>query len=448
MIEKIKSLILIILVILSLFLTYQLWYGQQPAELVAEDVYERIVVERPQPIEEVFNPAFMTIPVENGYYVLNDHEREFIDVWAFISKSLQMPADELLIESSMITGEEGRLLTLYFEPGLPTGPQMPWLKEYPEKIVQEIKIITKNNGLWLIAGDINDDLIYIESIRDEKMERLFTSLQSIYESERDLYFLLSEDMFVSANDRELILPKPVFLPIDPVSMDRILLAHEVIDRDLVLKTFFVDYNLARVIEEKDGGLIYTDGEKGLRLTPVSLEYSNPRLEDSRATLSYADALYNSNNLISYHGGWPDGLRLESLETSGWGDALSFKAQWRIYNNGYRLYTAIPTKIIFNDRGLVHYSRSLYTAQELYLAGNEAYPTAVWHDALEAAVKLYEAELSGPGAAIRLEAMHLAYAVLLTGNDYYGEPIWYIQLNGERYLLKADTLTQIREEVLQ
>lgn len=447
MIEKIKSVILVIFVILSLFLTYQLWYGQQPAELVAEDVYERIVVERPRPIEEVFFPASIIVPVENGYYVLNVDEREFIDVWALVSESLQVTADELLVDTSM-TGDESSLLTLYFEPGLPTGPQMPWLKESPEKIFKEIKIITKNNGLWLIAESIDDEFIYIEIIRDEKIERLFTNLQSIYESERDLYFSLSEDMFVSANDRKVVIPEPVFLPIDPVSMDRILLAYEDIDRDLVLKTFFVDYNLARIIEEKDGGLIYTDGEKGLRLTLVSLEYSNPRLEDSRVTLSYADALNNCNNLISYHGGWPDGLRLESLAASGWGDALSYKAQWRIYTNGFRLYTNIPTKVIFNDRGLVHYSRSLYTAQDLYQSGNEAYTTAGWRDALETAVKLYEAELSGPGTEIRLEAMHLAYAVLLTGTDYYGEPIWYVQLNGERYLLKADTLTQIHEEVLQ
>ncbi len=447
MVEKIKSIILIILVFSSLFLTYQLWYGQQPAELIAEDVYERIIVEKPRPLEEVFYPAYATVTVEGGYYLLNEADQEFAKIWSHINQSLQLPLNDLPDESDVISDENVTLLTLYFRPGLPTGAEVPWLKDYPGNIVYEIKLKQHNSEIFLVAENSAEEFRHISVVSDRTKNLLLEILANIYENDRDLYFLLREDMFYSSSGRGLNLPVPLFLPLKPAVMTKIVLVNEDTDRDILLKTFFVDYNLARVIEEKDGGLIYTDGEKGLRLTSESLEYSNPRLEESRVTFTYADALKNSNNLISYHGGWPEGLQLESLTSTGWVNAVSYLAQWRMFANGYPLYTLIPTKVIFNDRGLVHYSRSLYFPADSNVSNDEII-TAEWSEALEAAVKIYEQDLPGLRTSLRLEAMHLAYAVNASGTDYYGEPVWYVQISGKSYLLKADTLTRVNEEALK
>jgi len=448
-VEKIKSTILIILVFSSLFLTYQLWYGQQPSELIAEDVYERIIVEKPRPLEEVFHPAYAAITVEGGYYLLNKNDQEFVEIWSHINKSLQLPSNELPDESEFMPEESVTLFTLYFRPGLPTGAEVPWLKDFPGNIVDEIKLKQYNSEMFLVSENSAEEFRHISVVSDRTKNSLLEILLNVYESDRNILFLLREDMFYSSSGRGLILPTAVFLPLEPVEISKIALANEDTDRDLLLKTFFVDYNLARIIEEKDGGLIYTDGEKGLRLTSDSLEYSNPRLEEGRATFNYAEALKNSNNLISYHGGWPEGLQLESLASTGWGNVVSYVAQWRMFVNGYPLYTLIPTKVIFNDRGLVHYSRSLYFPTDPEVNNNDdQITTSEWSEALDAAVKIYEEELPGLSTSLRLEAMHLAYAVNASCTDFYGEPVWYVQMSGKSYLLKADTLTRINEEALK
>jgi len=227
-------------------------------------------------------------------------------------------------------------------------------------------------------------------------------------------------------------------------MTRLALKPETYNRDQLLKTFFVDYSLARIIEEKDGGLIYTDGEKGLRLTSSSIEYSNPRLEQTLVNIEYYDALVNCNNYISYHGGWLPGLRLETLEMTGWNQAGAYAGQWRMYFSGYPLFTSIPTKVILNDRGMVHFSRSLYHIDESIQLDNTLVETANWLEALEKAVVLLDEERAGLRSYLRVEAMRPAYAAVNIGQSIIAEPVWFIQVNGKRFFLKADSLAQIKE----
>lgn len=445
MTEKIKSLLLIILVALSLLLTYQLWYGQQPAELIAEDTYERIVVEKQRPLEEVVSPAFAAVTAADGYYLLSKGEAAYDRIWNEVLTSLSDQDSSSTPEGISGTESAAPLVTFYCNPALPSGQGSPWMPAYQDRLISAIKLLSDSNGLWLVIQDSNEASSLTFLLTPETEALITDTLNVLFESERTVHQALDDNTLQSESGISISMLSPLFVPAEPLILDKILLNPEEVDRDLLLKTFFIDYNLARIIEEKDGSLIFTDGEKGLRLSSTSLEYSNPRHEEGKVTFTYLDALNSSNSLFSYHGGWQKNVRIESLTSTGWGDSVSYTAQWRMYFGLYPLYTAIPTKAIFNDRGLVHYSRSLYFGDAGATVNGDQVTVAEWQNALVVALERFSDELPGYNATVRLEAMHPGYAVTVSGSDYIGEPVWYIQLNGKRYFLRAESLVPISEE---
>jgi regulatory protein YycH of two-component signal transduction system YycFG len=266
-------------------------------------------------------------------------------------------------------------------------------------------------------------------------------------SDKISYTVLDLNQLAGLTDRNLDISGQIYVPQEKIYLDTLLLKAEEIDREMLLKTFFIDYSLARMVEEKDGNLIYTDGERGLRLTNYGLEYTYPRMDEAQVTLSYSDALTNCSSIISYHGGWPFGLRLESLAISGWGQTASYAAEWKQYYQGYQLHSSKLTRAYFNDRGLIHYTRALYTVEGSNSTGEEQYPAAEWSAALRKAVELFTVLQPGSDSTLRLDALELSYVVRSIGGSIRAEPAWFVKINGVKFLLEADSLALIKEEDL-
>lgn len=259
--EAVKSLLLIILVGLSLLLTYQLWYGQQPAELVAEDTYERIVVEKQRPLEEVVLPALAAVTSADGYYLLSKEDASYGRIWNEVLNVLSDQDNSSISEGISETENAAELITFYCKPALPSGQGSPWMPAYQDRIISAIRLISDSNGLWLVIQDSNEANSLSFLINPETEALITDILNLVLESERAVYRALDDNSLQIESEMAVSVSAPLFVPAEPVILDRILLYPEEVDRDLLLKTFFVDYNLARIIEEKDGSLIFTDGEK-------------------------------------------------------------------------------------------------------------------------------------------------------------------------------------------
>lgn len=444
-VERVKSIVLLILVSLSLFLTYQLWYGQKPTQLIVEEIYERVVMEKPRPLVEVVTPAKIVFRSERGRYLLKESDPGFHLLWALLSQELQEVKNDSIYEGSIPMEGSRYLLTVYMNPALPVGQGMPWLPEAAQALVSEIQLYAINNQIWLFMTGPDLDLKLNILMSGEKVELLGAILTEIAGEQYSIYSALTNDKLTGTIKREIVAMGSIYLPQDPVYMDSLILKPETIDRDFILRSFFIDYSLARIIEEKDGGLIYTDGERGLRLTNVGIEYSYPRLETGQTNISYPDALINSSNLISYHGGWPANLRLDDLVIIGRGRSAPYVAVWRMFHKGYPIYTYIPTRAIFNDRGLIHYTRTLFLVEEFTFESEEQQPVAEWSIALNAAIDLFDTSNPDRESGLQLEAMGLGYAVKRFFNTYRGEPVWFIQIDGIKYYLDAYDLVPLSEE---
>ncbi len=448
MTEKIKSALLFFLVGLSLYLTYQLWYGEQPAALLAEDVYERIVVEEPRPLAQVITPAVATIAADEGLYVLREGDSEYYLLWESVSHMLQGLSQETISENQTLP-EGARLLAhLSFKPALPVGADLPWMTGAFPLTVSMLELYSIDNATWLVFSAESPNVPALQMpLPTDKASALREVAAQIRDSDKIAYTVLDLNQLAGLTDRDLDIRGQIYVPLENIYLDTLQLKAETIDRGLLLKTFFIDDSLARMVEEKDGSLIYTDGERGLRLTNYGLEYTYPRMDEAQVTLTYSDALTNCSSIISYHGGWPSGLRLESLAISGWGQTASYAAEWKQYYQGYQLQSNKLTRAYFNDRGLIHYTRALFTVESVNSLGEEQYPVADWYSALQKAIELFAVLQPDSDFTLRLDALELSYVVRSIGGTIRAEPAWFVKLNGVKFLLEADSLAMIKEEDL-
>jgi regulatory protein YycH of two-component signal transduction system YycFG len=452
--ENIKSLILLLLVCSSLLFTYQLWYGQQPAEVIAdEDIYERIIVEQPRPPGQIIFPEMIALSVESGYYVYREGELAYYRLWETLLALVGAAAGGE-IDSGGMAAENGFpdgepvILSCYFNPLLPVGNDHFVLSDLPESDISRLDLTTASGVFWIRLIGPDNEPKFSAGLSAEQSALLSNMIAAYSEEDRVYYRIISNEAISTAVNVDLAINSPIFLPQEEILMARLPVSPELLDREQILKTFFVDYSLARTIEEKDGAVIYTDGERGLRLTTKGFEFSYPRLEEGEANQTMIETLQNSGTLISYHGGWPAGLRLENLTQTRRGRSASYSAQWRMYYQGYPIYAGKPTRAIFNDRGLIHFSRSVYNIQAAEPEQLELRPVAEWQAALRTAIDLYRQENGEEQSALKLGAFNLGYAIVAGVNEVVAEPVWHLQLNERRILLKADSLQYYKPEELQ
>ncbi len=446
MIDKITSVLLVSLVGLSLFLTYQLWYGQTPAQLLEEEVYERIMVEQPRLLEDVVTPYKIITKAENGLYVLQAEEDDYEKLWGALSYTLQrISVDAVESEHEFAEGTE-KLLTYHFHPELPVGDNLPWFPEASYNEIHSIELLNDDDKIWLSLEGSGDHDFTTLLLPPGKVKLFSEALEEINYEDKATNIRVANEQLAALNNTDIEVEGLLYVPVDPVYMNALNLSPEEIEHDIILKTFFVDYNMARIIEEKEGGMIYTDGSRGLRLKNTGLEYSAPQKEEGRVSVTYADALANSSSLISYHGGWPRGLRLEKVNLTGWGGSAYYQVEWRMYYEGFPIYTIHPTIALFNDSGLVHYARSIFV-HESDIIQEEQQPVAAWQEALDEAFRLYKEKSRGELNRVILNEMTLGYVVTETIQGYQGIPVWMIKINNELILLQANQLKLVEEEDL-
>lgn len=462
MISRIKTVILLLLVSLSLFLTYQLWYGQKPAELTVDDVFEDIDYDEPRVLQDAIVPERIVFEDEGYYYIFSEGRSGFSTLWNNLSVLLQdidgnfSEQHERLVDSGNNEEEENPVLvlTIIFRPPLPAGEKGPWLMNYNREAVTRIDFYCLHDSCWMVVHEAETGIKAAMDLNNRMKNRIIGIQRRIPIHNEIAHIQLDRLLLSDIFDRDIEIRSPIFVPVEDHSMRGIYLKAEEYDRDKLLKTFFVDYSLARVIEERDGGIIYTDGEKGLRLKPYGFEYSHPGLEEAQASSPYNDALQRSNALISFHGGWPKSLRLERLVFSGRARTFYYIAEWKTYYDGYPLYSGRPTRALFNDLGLFHFYRSLYYYDgEIYNEegsdhnGIENETIASWSEALQKAISIFSDWLPGLDIRLRLEAMNLGYAVTGLENAPRGRPVWFVRINGEEVLMDAYTLQVIRRDEL-
>lgn len=148
-------------------------------------------------------------------------------------------------------------------------------------------------------------------------------------------------------------PTPFLVPV---------LYREEIDYNAVVKAFYLDPSTTRLIQERDGAELYTDGFQALRIYPTgALEYTVAQPQPRALIPEQTDAVETALDFVTQHGGWIGDILLSENRVLLDGQVrLDFSG----FGRGLPLYGE-NTGIVIEMDGLAinYYSRRLLFATE-------------------------------------------------------------------------------------
>lgn len=433
MMERVKTAILLFLVILSFFLTYRLWYGSPLYEKSMLTFQEPFFYEEPRTLEGTVTPAKAVFPVNDNRYLLYGEGKEgFPDLWSSTFQALNFANS--VEDMSLIQGADPSVI-LYFDPVFPLDKGRYRFARENFDAISMMEIFVNEKIWFLVRGNEETRLLMVEPVFAGS---LLEELTNILEVETLLFVRMGADRVFDEWGIQLDTPAGHLYVLDQeTEIHSINLKKESVCADDLLKTFFVDKNLVRTIAARDDTFIYTDGEKGLCIS-LSVEYSAPRLEDGTTTLSYRAAVQRANELLCYHGGWPVSLRLEEVLAHEIGFRTYYYVRWVYYHNGLPIIgEGGSVWFNFNDKGISYYERALFFPTGV---STESFQIAPVAEAVAAAIMEYE-EQGGTGP-IKLNEVYLAYYLEKAASQTRAFPVWVIKINGNSIILNGENLNLI------
>lgn len=353
--ERIKTVILLVLVMSSIILTGCLLFGQPSLETAAPPAYEQLVFGELRPVTGQVLPC-LRLGSGLNWQVLQPWDTGYAAAWEAL---------QLLFRYS----------TERHPAALPESIAAPSLfASFPTAVPPAV---------WVSSAHLDDleitelawfqsepDAVWFRDVQDGWLKVQLSFLPPDWEKTVEETFVKAPRYrrTDAAEWEALSLPaqNDIFLPIEPPLLAPRSVIKESLDTEKLLRSIFVNTALARRIEERDGAFIYTDGQRGLRLFDYGeMEFTSPKSEHGSESVSTISALRRSAEYLQLMGGWPDHLYIQDLSP---GDTpfSAYSQQRDIHSvtffsvqHGIRLLgQKPPVKLHFSDRGVVYYNRQI------------------------------------------------------------------------------------------
>ncbi len=450
--DNVKTVILIILVITGLLLTVILWYGSpryEETDLIVEDPF---FFEEPRDGIYAIFPARIVLPLSGEEYLLCRRGTDkYGELWELILSCLQ---ENYFTEEKNGFLPEHPLAIIYFDPPFPWEVIANAAEQADISVERMQFFINDNDGeMFLLLQGAHEDgtheELVLKTAEDHFLPEIQNLIAAMIDEDNPRYHLLTDALFADGDQSvpgEVRIEGDIYLPAEDYLLQaHLTLVREQIRTDEMLKAVFVNEKLARKIEEADGTLIFTDGEKGLRISDY-VEYTAPRLEKGMAAYSYARAIQKANEYLCYYGGWPKDLYLvhmlagnNSRATPQQGET-SYYVGWSFYADGLPIMGSPGrTEIRFNDQGLYYYKRSLYRPSDF---STKKVTAAAATEAVAKAFEYYYVEETDVSTPVKLRDIYPAYkaADALDGNEVRAYPVWVVRINDATVYLDLADLT--------
>ncbi|NOU94732.1 hypothetical protein GC093_16110 [Paenibacillus sp. LMG 31456] len=305
MIEKLKSVILVLLVGLSLLQSYYLSYSSPKFDpLVQEEYVKTEPIGSQAVLEDLLFPDQVVLHLGNQQHTLlypdtDPYKRVVENVR---QRSLEgfrktTPAVLGLNWDEIRNKQQG--IEVRFRDGIPINV-LQRVMQLKGELPPENDVITR---IWIFTKDSKDDvrtLLFTDTsstmyevvksdISAKDIER-FVSLEGILPKEEIVPYKLAGDDY--------------YLPLKPVAFPVVKIPFTQYTVDQLKRSFFVDPAITRKLSERDGSEIYTDTKRGLKLRNDQrwMTYTDPIAPvDSKEDLR--DNLLSAVQFVNQHGGW-------------------------------------------------------------------------------------------------------------------------------------------------
>ncbi|WP_144527226.1 YycH family regulatory protein [Peribacillus simplex] len=347
--ERAKSIILIILVGTSIFLTWSIWTYEpeydpfeQSSEFIKIKSDVQIVSDVIKPVSILFHGNGQHFQTSNPVEI-NEMEKEFSQ-WRFSSikevsvKRLQRKFDDFVHEDGSIEIEfsDDIPLALYKTVLNITDKEVPEFS-FDRIIIKQKDISGKESAVYFVSYD--QEKIY-QGMVDSKKLRNF--MDSFY---RDSYDKHPEYTAETINSK-----KTLFVPENPVEINRLEYYIDYLDIGNLKNALFIFPKFVRQ-EPVSVGEEYTDGTRLMTVNKdhYLISYINPA-QKSKLFGSSSDLLQKSIDFINDHDGWEDNnYRFAYMSEN------EQRVVFRLFVNGY------PT---FNESGMTEIEQ-IWGKEEIY-----------------------------------------------------------------------------------
>lgn len=331
--DSILGWILIVLVGISLFLSYTIW-AQIPGGF---STLKNIKANNKLGLAAVVSPVKIAIHLGNSSHtIIKNSSHLYKDIIKYSDNilALQWSANapkKVNLDPDYFSHKKG--IEVFYPTSLPT----PFIKQLldvetrdstnlDDKLIDSYVIIKGEENVEFFLRDDNGEYYSIgKSIESDKLDEL---IDKIAETNPPSYANLpsgNENIRISPNNYVSLLPYE--LPLYIIDTDRF-------NEDHQISKFFTDFSITRRIQEKDGAVIYTDGQRGLRIySNGALEYNFPGNKE-KGNLGFYDAINTAVDFINTRGGWPEDVYLSSFKIEKEGESFIYKFDFRIRLSGY------------------------------------------------------------------------------------------------------------------
>lgn len=324
---------LIVLVVISLFLSFTIW-SQVPGNFsVLKMAYEDNKVDPTLLVK----PEKILVYLGNSFHTILKPTSPFYDKSWSISKELlrahSNASPELVGKISRDNFMRIKGLEVFFPTPLPAN------------LLKQLFNI-ESGDFSLLDGKLIDSFILVDDgqlsvylvdsekslykIGKDSKRNLNSIIKEIEESNPPLYAGLTADV-------NLKVVGDVYVSLAPYELPMYSLKEEQIQEEQIASKFFPDFSITRRIQERDGTVIYTDGQQGLRFYGSgAFEYNMPVPKEAKKAQSFYESFVTAVDFVATHGGWPKDAYLSSYSEIKGASGPAHIFKFKIGVNGFKV----------------------------------------------------------------------------------------------------------------
>jgi len=325
--DSVLGWILFLLVGISLFLSYNIWVKIPVDNSSVSQLFAGKSVE----LASVISPEKIVVHPENTYHTLLKQSSPFYErIWSFSRKALASLWSESSLASAQITDDFFAMkkgIEVVFPVPLPTTFLKQFLNINTGRDFLENSTIS---SFYLVEdGTVNAYLrdtsgAFYKINKSQNSTELLELLKDLVNAKAPRYANLPQK---SAN---LNVSGGVYVSLTSYRLPTYFMKQEQVLSDRTAAKFFPDFSVTRKIEEKDGAVIYTDGQRGLRVYPNgALEYNAPGKGDSKTAPNFYEALNTAVDFVNARGGWPESAYLSDYNIANENGSKIYKFSFGI-----------------------------------------------------------------------------------------------------------------------
>ncbi|WP_168123306.1 two-component system activity regulator YycH [Paenibacillus sp. HB172176] len=376
MVEKAKTVILIVLVALSLLQSYLLANSMPGIGATVRSDQDYVNAEPLGPtskVEDTIFPDQLIIHMGDNKHTIIYPGSQFYEmilnqrIAGREFKGFQRSPISLVDWNEVRKNDIG--IELQFEQGIS---------------VDLLQKLLKLEGDLLFLNERIDRIWIFKKTDSEEIRTFFFSNdgKTVYESVRADLTVRDVQDYVGFGEHlpaYRMMASGIYLPEEPLKATEIEYTYESYSPEQMQRNLFFDPNTTRAIEDRSGSQIYTDGKRGLQVEQNGLwiSYTNPAATQSNDTPP-SENVYSAVDFINDHGGWDGTYRLMSSTPDQDKKYVTFRRYINnfpvmdsyLFHYGYMKLTVLQGTVTEYSRSLITLDDQAASRTTRYLYGGD------------------------------------------------------------------------------